>query len=177
MLNRMVYGQLHLQHGPLCKGECTEGDWCSARRLWGSSVRCMMWWKWVNVFLYHIRSLATLHAGYFLWIIYYLGKGILIKHNITFFFSITVFVHDLLTCLCVLAHMVIRAASGNTLIWQDLPHLQNSDSHHCNRPWHHLCFKTKPGFRITAIPEYKSMDHHKLPEGLWGRWIFSRITT
>lgn len=94
------------EYGPLCKGECTEGDWCSAWRLRGSSVRCMMWWKWVNVFLYHFRSLATLHAGYCLWIIDYLGKGILIiTITILHFFLNHCFCTwstHLFTCTCVL---------------------------------------------------------------------------
>ena len=29
-------------YGPVCKGECTEGDLCPARCLRGSNVRCML---------------------------------------------------------------------------------------------------------------------------------------
>ena len=30
------------EYGPMCKGECTESDLCSARCLRGSNIRCML---------------------------------------------------------------------------------------------------------------------------------------
>lgn len=57
-------------------------------------------------------------CGFCLWIIDNLAKGILIKHNITISFSTTVFLHDLLSCLRLVVHMVIRTVADNKLIWQ-----------------------------------------------------------
>lgn len=109
-LSRMVYGQLHLQ----TTGQCVK---VSALRViyvqpgvWGgSNVRCMLWWKWVNVFLYHITSFVTVCAGYCLWIIDYLDavKGMLIRNVITIFSSVTIYTwcNWLFTCAYARGHL------------------------------------------------------------------------
>lgn len=69
----------------------------------------------------------------------------------------------------VLMRVAVCAVVHNTLlsrvIWQDLPHLANSDSHHCNRLWHRASFSAMPVPWIISIPEHESKAsrvYHKL---------------
>lgn len=143
-------------YGPVCKGEGTESDLCSARCLRGSNVRCMLWWKWVNVFLYHIKSLVTVCAGYCLWIIDYLDgvKRILMHVIPILIFFLSRFAHGVLVCFHVLMCVAICVVVHNTMlsrvIQQDLPHLENSDSHHCNRLWQRSSSQPWLAFRTVV---------------------------
>lgn len=166
MLSRMVYGQLHLQN----MGHCAKVNVLRVidghLRVWGVNRK-------MHVVMEGGKCVSIPHICMpDMWyrIIDYLGKGIFIKYSIT---CKQVSTQGVSTWL-------MSAVGDNTLIWQDFPHLENSDSHHCNRLWHHPGLKTMPGPRITVIPECKSMpsmDPHKPPAWVWGCCIFSRIPT
>lgn len=110
-------------------------------------------------------SLATEPPGYCSWIIDHLDavKGILIQRTIKRSFPPSVCAHRVPVCLH--THVLVRVAVcviivHNTLFprvfWHDLPHLENSDSHHCNRLWHCMSSPPRQFARIICIPEHKS---------------------
>lgn len=127
---------------------------------------CMLWWKWVNVFLYRGRSLVTdLPMNNWL---YRHGERNFHTERTFFFYFLRHCLHtvNLFVCVCS-CDMAVCVASTQcaALSWLDLPHLENSHSHHCNRLWHQSSSRPRQCPEIISIPEKEnkpSKVYHKV---------------
>lgn len=94
------------------------------------------------------RQVFSYRTGHCLWIIDSIDavKEIFIRSVLFFLFPPSLFTHGECVCLHVLTrHGRLRGSTQCTaLSWRDLPHLENSHSHHCNRLWHQRKLSATP---------------------------------